>query len=155
MRGVSKHRRTAAQIIEAKKNALAKTVKAEKPADLDIRAAASLMGKKGGLSKSELKLARTRERAKTRRPRRVSYTYAKKVKAKLGLRGNQTCFIPDQVAETPEKHKGKSFKALWGEKKISVIFIPANHGYHVIRFWSREQRVAPSRKTPKQPRIKE
>jgi hypothetical protein len=134
-RGKAKHRRTRRELLAAKQKEIKKEENTE-PIALSLRDAASVMGHLGGLSKSPLKVAAASENIRKKKRSSSPYTYKKKVKAKLGLRDPRVCVIPDQVADEPEKYKGRSFKAIWKRAKISVEIISVRNGrFHVQRFY--------------------
>lgn len=106
----------------------------KKGIDPDISHAASLMGKKGGKSKSPKKLEAIAKNA-LEGGRPAIYSYAKKVSAVLGSRHKRKCIIPDEVAKAPNNFTSHSFPAFWAAKRINVRirFIDDDGVLHVTR----------------------
>ena len=83
--------------------------------------AASILGRLGGLSKSEKKLAAIRINAQ-KAGRHLKYTYTQKATAQMGrgIRGPQIpCIIPDEVAKKPDDYKDTSF-VVFDEKDFAL-----------------------------------
>lgn len=74
-----------------------------------INQAASALGRKGGASKSEAKVTAARVNGK-KGGRPSKYTYSG-YEAHLGLTGDNTCEIPNEVAEDQKVYDGKTFPA--------------------------------------------
>ena len=59
----------------------------------------------------------------------MKYTY-KNYQAHLGLTGNKTCTIPEEVADDQKSFDGKTFPAICRGKKIRVKLIGDDYGLH-------------------------
>ena len=88
--------------------------------DPRVSSAAAIMGRKGGLSRSERKLEAIKKRIK-KGGRPPVYHFDKKTKAIFGIRNPQVCIIPDEVADDPVTFmQRKQFPAYCNSERIFV-----------------------------------